>query len=173
MEDLTFSVDSALLSELGEKLVETAHIALVELVKNAYDGVYVRYNGFRVYPYGEPGNDWLDIDADRGLRRGTVPDVLEGFAKRLRGVDPGRALLQLLSSRSHIGDVEIDARASGFQMKASREGFITHTAVDELKRLTRFLIDWATVYRDYFLRLIDKDESQTARGIRRAASHTC
>ena len=93
------------------------------------------------------------------------PHVLEGFAKRLRGVDPGRALLQLLSSRSHIGDVEIDARASGFQMKASREGFITHTAVDELKRLTRFLIDWATVYRDYFLRLIDKDESQTVRAI--------
>jgi HSP90 family molecular chaperone len=37
MEELTFTVDSALLSELGEKLVETAHIALVELVKNAYD----------------------------------------------------------------------------------------------------------------------------------------
>ena len=37
MAELTFTVDSALLSELGEKLVETAHIALVELVKNAYD----------------------------------------------------------------------------------------------------------------------------------------
>src|SRR5438876_11256153 len=37
MEQLTFTVDSALLSELGEKLVETPHIALVELVKNAYD----------------------------------------------------------------------------------------------------------------------------------------
>src|SRR5215218_11340332 len=37
MEELTFTVDSALLSELGEKLVETPHIALVELVKNAYD----------------------------------------------------------------------------------------------------------------------------------------
>lgn len=37
MEKLTFSVDSALLSELGEKLVESVHIALVELVKNAYD----------------------------------------------------------------------------------------------------------------------------------------
>src|SRR3982751_194858 len=36
-EKLKFTVDSALLSELGEKLVETAHIALVELVKNAYD----------------------------------------------------------------------------------------------------------------------------------------
>ena len=34
---LNFTVDSALLSELGEKLVETVYIALVELVKNSYD----------------------------------------------------------------------------------------------------------------------------------------
>jgi len=34
---LKFSVDSALLRELGEKLVETVHIALIELVKNCYD----------------------------------------------------------------------------------------------------------------------------------------
>ena len=37
MTKLLFTVDSALLSELGERLVATAHIALVELVKNAYD----------------------------------------------------------------------------------------------------------------------------------------
>lgn len=37
MSTLHFSVDSALLQELGEKLVETVHIALVELVKNSYD----------------------------------------------------------------------------------------------------------------------------------------
>ncbi|MEJ7679030.1 MAG: ATP-binding protein [Segetibacter sp.] len=37
MEILHFTVDSALLRELGEKLVETVHIALVELVKNSYD----------------------------------------------------------------------------------------------------------------------------------------
>jgi len=34
---LTFTVDSALLKELGERLVGKAHIALAELVKNAYD----------------------------------------------------------------------------------------------------------------------------------------
>ena len=34
---LKFTVDSALLKELGEKLVETVHLALVELVKNSYD----------------------------------------------------------------------------------------------------------------------------------------
>ena len=37
MPKLRFSVDSALLSELGEKLVESVHLALLELVKNAYD----------------------------------------------------------------------------------------------------------------------------------------
>lgn len=37
MEYLKFTVDSALLRELGEKLVETVHLALVELVKNSYD----------------------------------------------------------------------------------------------------------------------------------------
>jgi HSP90 family molecular chaperone len=36
-QTLHFSVDSALLRELGEKLVETVHLALSELVKNAYD----------------------------------------------------------------------------------------------------------------------------------------
>lgn len=36
-QDLRFTVDSALLRELGEKLVETVHVALSELVKNSYD----------------------------------------------------------------------------------------------------------------------------------------
>lgn len=36
-KDLKFTVDSALLRELGEKLVETVHLALSELVKNSYD----------------------------------------------------------------------------------------------------------------------------------------
>lgn len=36
-QELKFTVDSALLRELGEKLVETVHLALSELVKNSYD----------------------------------------------------------------------------------------------------------------------------------------
>ena len=52
MPILHFSVDSALLRELGEKLVETVHIALIELVKNSYDAdssevdiVFTKNNG--------------------------------------------------------------------------------------------------------------------------------
>ena len=39
-----------------------------EILDN-WGGVYVRYKGFRIYPYGEPGNDWLNIDRDRGARK--------------------------------------------------------------------------------------------------------
>ena len=40
MEDngrMPFDVDSALLSELGERLVGSVHVAILELIKNAYD----------------------------------------------------------------------------------------------------------------------------------------
>jgi len=37
MPTLNFTVDSALLKELGERLVGKPHIALAELVKNGYD----------------------------------------------------------------------------------------------------------------------------------------
>ena len=37
MEQAQFKVDAALLQELGERLIGRAHIALAELVKNAYD----------------------------------------------------------------------------------------------------------------------------------------
>ena len=36
-EELFFTVASALLRELGERLVGQAHIALAELIKNSYD----------------------------------------------------------------------------------------------------------------------------------------
>ncbi|MCV5901633.1 ATP-binding protein, partial [Escherichia coli] len=36
-EDLSFSVDGRLLSELGEKLVTKNSLALSELIKNGYD----------------------------------------------------------------------------------------------------------------------------------------
>jgi hypothetical protein len=83
-----------------------------------WGGVFIRYRGFRVYPYGELGNDWLSIDRDRGSRRSALSAILQPFAAKLRGVNPQRALLSLLSSKSYIGDVEIGERATGFEMKA-------------------------------------------------------
>ncbi len=128
-----------------------------------WGGVYVRYKGFRVYPYGEPGNDWLNIDRDRGLRKSAVSEVLQPFAAKLRGVNPQRALLSLLSSKSYIGDVEIGERARGFQPKASREGFVGENGIGALRELIRFTIDWSTIYREYARGLAAKEEAHRAR----------
>jgi len=128
-----------------------------------WGGVYVRYKGFRVYPYGEPGNDWLNIDRDRGIRRTALSEILQPFAAKLRGVNPQRALLSLLSSKSYIGDVEIGERARGFEMKASREGFVGEAGIAALQEIIRFAIDWSTIYREYARGLAAKEEARDAR----------
>jgi signal transduction histidine kinase len=128
-----------------------------------WGGVYIRHRGFRVYPYGEPGNDWLNIDRDRGIRKTALSELLQPFAARLRGVNPQRALLSLLSSKSYIGDVEIGDRAQGFDPKASREGFVGDDGIGALRELVRFAIDWTAMYREYARALAVKEEAVGAR----------
>ena len=129
-----------------------------------WGGVFVRLNGFRVYPYGEKFNDWLRIERDRGLRATRLPTLLQPFAEGLRGVNPSRALLSLLSSRSYIGDVEIgEMAAEQFEPKASREGFVENEAFEDLREIVRFGIDWSTIYREYFRGLTAQGEAEKAR----------
>lgn len=149
------------LHEMRNKTV-ISKASLSEIVNN-WGGVYVRHKGFRVYPYGEPGNDWLNIDRDRGIRKSPLSPILQPFAAKLRGVDPKRALLSLLSSKSYVGDVEIGERAAGFEPKASREGFVGEIAVGSLRQLIRFAIDWSTIYREYTRGLAIKQEARQAR----------
>lgn len=128
-----------------------------------WGGVYVRYRGFRVYPYGESTNDWLHIERDRAVRKTSLSPLLHPFAAGLRGVNPQRALLSLLSNKNYIGDVEVDERAKGFEMKASREGFIGEDGIGPLRELIRFAIDWSTIYREHFRSLEARDENERAR----------
>lgn len=137
--------------------------SLKQIIDN-WGGVFVRYQGFRVYPYGEPPNDWLRIDRDRGTRRSALPTMLQPFAAKLRGVDPGRALLSLLSSRAYVGDVEISGPATEyFEPKASREGFLDSETMRDLTAVVRFAIDWSTLYREYARSLAAREEADKAR----------
>ena len=126
-----------------------------------WGGVQIRYKGFRVYPYGD--DDWLDIDRDRGLRKTRPKEELFSFASSLKGIDPSRSLLNMLSMRNYVGEVELGLASSDFEMKANREGFIKSQAVDELKNLARFAIEWATIWRDYYLRAVKKITTELAR----------
>ena len=69
-------------------------------------GVRVYRDGIRVYDYGEPENDWLELDA----RRVNLP------AERI-------------SNRLVLGAVHLDAeRSAGLVEKTNREGFVESTA---------------------------------------------
>jgi signal transduction histidine kinase len=150
-----------------EQLRDTRILSLgnLEKILPEWGGVFVKQRGFRVYPFGSPGDDWLHIDRDRGRRLGqTEYDVLKGLADRLEGVDQGRALLTMLSSQSYVGSVEVSSPDPGFfEMKASREGFVGEECIKALRRAVRFAIDWSTIYRDYYLRLIQKEETEAKR----------
>ena len=126
-----------------------------------WGGVQVRYKGVRVYPYGD--DDWLDIDHDRGLRRGSAKDELFSFAQTLKGVDPGRSLLNQLSMRNYVGNVEIGQQASGFEMKLNREGFVSSEAVIQLKEFVRFAIHWSTILREHLIRQESRRQSAAAK----------
>ena len=130
-----------------------------------WGGVFVRQRGFRVYPFGRPGDDWLQIDRDRARRLGQSEyNVLRGLADRLEGVERGRELLNMLSSRSYVGSVEVASpKPDLFEMKASREGFVGEEGIRLLRKAVRFGIDWSTIYRDYYFRLVEKGKTETKR----------
>lgn len=48
------------LGPLAESLNESVHT--IRQTLDAYCGVSIYRNGFRVYPYGQKGNDWLNLD---------------------------------------------------------------------------------------------------------------
>lgn len=137
-------------SQLRDKSVLS--IGVMREILSEWGGVFVRFNGVRIEPYGDNNDDWLNIDRDRGLRRGTSEmDDIISLAKTLKGIHPSRYLLNLLSSKSYVGDVDISSKMGGFELKASREGFLKNEAFEQLTVFARMAVDFITVYRDKFI----------------------
>ncbi len=127
-----------------------------------WGGILVKYKGFRVYSYGT--DDWLNIDHDRGLRKQkSQSKQLLSFTDSLEHYYNKRPLLNLLSEKNYVGEVIITDPDNVFEMKASREGFIESDAFKELIKFVRFGVDWATIYRDYYLGLKKKERIEESR----------
>jgi signal transduction histidine kinase len=115
VEKLTFTVDSKLLRELGERLVGRPHIALAELVKNSYDAdasqVVIRFISDRI-EVSDDGHGMSREDfEDKWLRIGSTHKEREAFSPRLRrpltgskGV--GRLAVQLIANKLEVRSVE-------------------------------------------------------------------
>ena len=83
-----------------------------------YGSIFVYKNGFRIYPYGEPGEDFFDIDKRKQ----------QGYKR-------------FLGTRELIGQIAIFGNQSGFTETSSRNnGFIDSPQLAELKQ---FFLEYA------------------------------
>lgn len=93
-------------------------------------GVCVFRDGVRIYDYGEPGNDWLELDS----RRINTPG-------------------KYLSNNLVLGAVQLPrAGSEDLLEKANREGFIENAAYSEFRAAIQFAVDYFTTQRN-----IDKE----------------
>ncbi|WPG38512.1 sensor histidine kinase [Variovorax sp. EBFNA2] len=139
-----------------------ANYVLSDIV-DIWGGVQVRFNGFRMFPYGDPRDDWLGIDADRGKRLGKPNGELFEFAASLNRVDASRTLLNMLGMRNYLGQVEVSSLIENLIPRLDRQGFVENDAFEQLRSFARFAIDWANIHRDHYIRIRESEDAERAR----------
>ncbi len=105
-------------------------------------GVHIYVDRFRVPPYGDPGDDWLNLDEDRGRRLDATPEPLS----RELDAAPGRPMLHLPGNNQLFGNVHLSRTANpSLRQTVNRERFIENAAFGELKSFVRMGVNWMTV----------------------------
>lgn len=136
---------------------------VISTVTEEWGGVQIRHNGFRMYPYGNPGDDWLYIDKDRGRRQGRPADAeMLSFASSMQRIDSSRVLLNMLGMRNFIGQVEVSSDISGLEPRLDRQGFLESETFELLRNFVRMAIEWATIHRDEYIRQRESAEARQA-----------
>jgi signal transduction histidine kinase len=109
---------------------------------NAFRGVRVYYEGFRVLPYGDPRDDWLDLDRDYRSRGRTELARLRRFAEWDFPPGDERESLSVQGNGAFFGGVFFTRNgARELQMLVNREGFLPNPAFDGVADLVRLGID--------------------------------
>ncbi|HUV03263.1 MAG TPA: ATP-binding protein [Desulfobacteria bacterium] len=125
-------------------------------------GVRVYLDGFRVYPYGDPKNDWLGIDQDVARRWGLADRILDSVASEL-GVDSSRAMLNHPRNQNLIGIINISSIPKmPLQVKLDRMGFVENEATDNLIEVIRLSLQWMVLHYNNFLILHESEALREA-----------
>ena len=127
---LTFSIESRLLRELGERLVKQPEVAIVELIKNAYDAdaseCTVEYDPQNTIVVADDGIGMtLDRFTDGWMRVGTSSkkgiSVTEKFSRLITGEKGiGRFAVRFLGRELHLESVADDP-TRGIRTKLTAE----------------------------------------------------
>jgi hypothetical protein len=106
-------------------------------------GIRVFVEGFRVPPYGEKGNDWLELDVHYAQRTRPLRRLLDLGFEIL-----SEAGLRHLPNSSYFGAVFMTQEgAEGLRPLVNREGFVPDAPYHRLADMVRIGIDLATRHR--------------------------
>lgn len=109
--EIPFSVDSALLRELGERLVGKPHIALAELIKNSYDAdaglVHIEFSGDEIVVSDDGHGMSYANFVGRWMRIGSPHKAGEQFSTRLKRPLTGSKGIGRLAAQFLAHDLEI------------------------------------------------------------------
>lgn len=111
------------------------------LVRTA--GIRVYMEGFRVLPYGDSGDDWLEIDRDYTRRNRTLRYLQEADLDLTRfGEDDADFGLSALRNSSYFGAVFLtNSGTDELAMLVNREGFIPNSAFMSMRDIVKIGIE--------------------------------
>jgi len=111
LSNITFQTRSVTIQEVRDWLAE-------------FGGVHLYYNGLRVAPYGDAGNDWLGMN----LSRVRSPEERPG-------------------TNTSIGRVLVHDQTETLVQKTDRSGFIETEPFYEIRRFATAALDWMAARR--------------------------
>lgn len=115
LEDVSFKIHYYIYNrpQYYKDGISNMELNRIETLSRTASGVRLYRNGFRVLPFGEPSNDWTNIDKRWSSESGVVNVPL--------------------SNKNLFGFVEIiDSEGSSFEETSSREGLIENEAFNQL-----------------------------------------
>ena len=112
----TFTVDAALLQELGERLIGRAHIALAELIKNSYDAdafnCHIRFDDDQIV-ISDDGHGMSEGEfLDHWMRIGTTHKIALANSRSLKRALTGSKGIGRLSAQFLASEMELWSTSS-------------------------------------------------------------
>lgn len=127
-------------------------------IMDDYGGVRVYQDGFRVYPYGGPSNDWLGLDRYVTRRIGSPDEEFENLSGQMSFHSDFKKTMYLHPRNENlIGRVNVATDAE-LQMKTDREGFIQNPTYDDMKDGLRLALQWLTLQYSNYQAIKEKEE---------------
>lgn len=136
----------------------TLSLQRAQEITSLYGGIRVYKDGFRVYPYGGPDDDWIGLDRYYSSRSGSPDEELKNLSGKMDFHTEFNKIMHVHPRNENmIGRVNVASDAN-MKMKTDREGFIQNPTYEDMKGGLRLALQWMTLQYSNYKSLKKKKE---------------